>query len=71
MTVQEFNVCFFTLSSQAVLPMLSSQWVAYFFFLCFSKDAFKDFIYSFLERVEEKETNINVWLPLMWPPLGM
>ena len=35
---------------------------------------FKDFIYLFLERREgrekEKERNINVWLPLMWPPLG-
>ena len=32
----------------------------------------KDFIYLFLERREgkekEKERNINVWLPLTWPP---
>ena len=35
---------------------------------------FKDFIYLFLERGERKDEewgrNINVWLPLMWPPLG-
>ena len=35
---------------------------------------FKDFIYLFLERREgrekERERNINVWLPLMHPPLG-
>ena len=35
---------------------------------------FKDFIYLFLEtgegREKEKKRNINVWLPLMWPPLG-
>ena len=34
----------------------------------------KDFIYSFLERVEgrekERERNINVWLPLVCPLLG-
>ena len=34
----------------------------------------KDFIYLFLERGEgrenERERNISVWLPLMWPPLG-
>ena len=34
---------------------------------------FKDFIYLFLERGEggekERERNINVWLPLTWPPL--
>ena len=36
------------------------------------KKMFKDFIYLFLERGEgkERERNINVWLPLMWPPLG-
>ena len=35
---------------------------------------FKVFIYLFLERGErrdkERERNINVWLPLTWPPLG-
>ena len=35
---------------------------------------FKGFIYLFLERGEvkekEREKNINVWLPLMWPLLG-
>ena len=35
---------------------------------------FEDFIYLFLEREEgkqkERERNINVWLPLMCPPLG-
>ena len=35
---------------------------------------FKDFIYLFLERGEgrekERERNISVWLPLMYPPLG-
>ena len=35
---------------------------------------FKDFIYLFLERGEgrekERERNISVWLPLMWPTLG-
>ena len=35
---------------------------------------FKDFIYLFLDRGEgrekERETNINVWLPLMCPTLG-
>ena len=35
---------------------------------------FKDFIYLFVERGEgkeiERERNINVWLPLAWPPLG-
>ena len=35
---------------------------------------FKDFTYLFLERGEgrekERERNINVWLPLMWPPTG-
>ena len=34
---------------------------------------FKDLIYLFLERgggrEKERETNINVWLPLTWPPL--
>ena len=34
----------------------------------------KDFIYLFLERGEgkekERERNLNVWLPLTWPPLG-
>ena len=34
----------------------------------------KDFVYLFLERVEgkeeERERNINVWLPLMCPKLG-
>ena len=30
----------------------------------------KDFIYLFLERGEGRERNINVWLPLIWPPLG-
>ena len=32
----------------------------------------KDFIYLFLEGEEgrEKERDINVWLPLTWPPLG-
>ena len=34
----------------------------------------KDFIYLFLERGEgiekERETKINVWLPLRWPPVG-
>ena len=34
---------------------------------------FKDFIYLFLDRgggrEKEKERNINVWLPLMWPLL--
>ena len=45
-----------------VLPKLVT-----FFFL-------KDFIYLFLEREEgrekERERNVNVWLPLTWPPLG-
>ena len=35
---------------------------------------FKDFIYLLLERGEgkekERERNINVWLPLTWPPQG-
>ena len=39
---------------------------------------FKDFIHLFLERGEgreeereiERERNINVWLPLMCPPMG-
>ena len=35
---------------------------------------FKDFIYLLLERVEgrekERERNISVWLPFMWPLLG-
>ena len=34
---------------------------------------FKDFVYSFLERGEEKkerERNIKVWLPLTVPMLG-
>ena len=33
---------------------------------------FKDFIYLFLERgrEEEREININVWLPLACPLLG-
>ena len=35
---------------------------------------FKDFMYLFLDRGEakekERETNINVWLPLMRPLLG-
>ena len=34
----------------------------------------KDFIYLFLERgereEEERERNINVWMPLVCPPLG-
>ena len=34
----------------------------------------KGFTYLFLERGErrerERETNINVFLPLTWPPLG-
>ena len=32
---------------------------------------FKGFIYLFLERGEGREKNINVCLPLMWPPLGI
>ena len=39
--------------------------------LCFF---FKDFIYLFLDTgerwEEERERNINVWLPLLCPPLG-
>ena len=35
---------------------------------------FFNFIYLFLERGEgrekKREWNINMWLPLMWPPLG-
>ena len=35
---------------------------------------FKDFVYLFLEggegREKERERNIDVWLPLTWPPLG-
>ena len=35
---------------------------------------FKYFVYLFLEseqgREKERERNINVWLPLTWPPLG-
>ena len=31
----------------------------------------KDFIYLFREREEEKERNINVWLSLMRPLLGI
>ena len=31
---------------------------------------FKDFIYLFLERGNGRERNIDVWLPLTWPPLG-
>ena len=31
---------------------------------------FKDFIYLFLERGEERERNVIVWLPLMYPLLG-
>ena len=42
--------------------------------LFFKKFDFLDFIYLFLERGEgrekEREKNINMWLPLMWPPLG-
>ena len=34
----------------------------------------KDFVYLFLEKGEGKdkkrERNINVWVPLVWPPLG-
>ena len=30
----------------------------------------KDFIYLFLDKREERERNINVQLPLTWPPLG-
>ena len=30
----------------------------------------KDFIYLFLEREEERERNIRVWLPLVRPLLG-
>ena len=34
----------------------------------------KSFIYLFLERGEgrekDRERNINVWLPITWPPLG-
>ena len=34
----------------------------------------KDYIYLFIDRREgrekERERNINVWLLLMWPPLG-
>ena len=32
---------------------------------------FQDLIYSFLEKWEEKERNISVWLPLMRPVLGI
>ena len=36
-------------------------------------DIFKDFIYLFLERGErrKRETNVNVWLPLVNPLLGI
>ena len=34
------------------------------------KYIFKDFIYLFLERQEERERNISVWLPLAYPLLG-
>ena len=44
--------------------MLKHVSVVHFFF-------FKDFIYVLLERGEaskkDKERNIDVWLPLMWP----
>ena len=43
-------------------------------FLHVLSNFFKGFIYLFLERGEgrekERERNINVWLPLTWPPLG-
>ena len=46
----------------------------FFFFFKNSFYFFKYFIYLFLERgtgrEKERERNINVWLPLMWPPLG-
>ena len=44
------------------------------FLLCTLLYFFFNFIYLFLERGEgretERERNINVWLPLMWPPTG-
>ena len=39
--------------------------------LIISRSFLKDFIYLFLERGKRgRKRNINVWLPLMWSPLG-
>ena len=38
--------------------------------LVFSLSCFLDFIYLFLERGGGRERNINVWSPLVRPPLG-
>ena len=49
------------------LPILSPEIIENMLF-------FKDLIYLFLEREEvrekERERNIDVWLPLVHPPLG-
>ena len=37
---------------------------------CQTEGYFKDFTYLFLQRGEEKEKSINVWLPLACPILG-
>ena len=45
------------------------QFVAFLFStICIYWFFFKIFIYLFLDRGEEKERNINVWLPLTYPP---
>ena len=54
-------------SIHSFLPMLGFSGGSFYFL-------FLNFIYLFLERGEgkekERERNINVWLPLMCPPLG-
>ena len=56
----------------------SNKWLpGQFLYLVFWRSLFiyffKDLIYLFLDRVEgkERERNINVWLPLMHPLLGL
>ena len=44
-------------------------------FISMKKKLFKDFIHLFFfregeGREKERERNINVWLPVMWPPPG-
>ena len=58
-------VCYLSLSKSYYIFLLSFDCVEW---------NFKDFIYLFLQRGEgrekERESNINVWLPLMCPLLG-
>ena len=57
-----------------IYSLKSKMW---FWWVIFYGFFLKDFIYLFIFRERgregdrERDTHINVWLPLMWPPLGI